>query len=399
MREALGMFYLPSLIQSFVPGVPADMVHLRPPDEVEDNLGLQQHRIPPAWRSLPRQPQTHLFPWSPLQTSDQSFLGVNPRRATGLDSIPEQTVRSSVDQLAEAFTNNFNLSLLQAEVPTCFEKATIIRVPKKVHATCLNHCHPVALTSNVMKCFQRLVMAHIYSSLPACLNPLQFAYQHNRSTAGAVSLALPSSLEHLNNKDTYIKLLLVDYSSAFSTIIPSRLISKPCDLGLISALCTWILSSLTNKPRFIDDTTVVGRISNNVESKYRREIEGLVTWCKENNLSLNVGKELIMDLRKKGGEHAPIYINRTEVERMKSIKFLRVTITDNLSWTSHVNVTVKKAQQRHFFHSLIVPRKKLFLNLLVRMFKLLYLMPDGKGYRRTLPGCDGPLMVLATFPR
>eukprot|EP00061_Rhincodon_typus_P002287 g17087.t1 len=76
--------------------------------------------------------------------------------------------------------------------------------------------------------------------------------------------------------------------------------------------------------KFADSTTVVGQISIN-ESKYRREIEGLVTWCNENNLSLNVGKtkELIIDFRKKVGQHAPIFINGTEVERVKSIKFLR----------------------------------------------------------------------------
>eukprot|EP00061_Rhincodon_typus_P017116 g45674.t1 len=49
--------------------------------------------------------------------------------------------------------------------------------------------------------------------------------------------------------------------------------------------------------------------------------------------------------RKKVGEHAPIYINGPEAEVAKSIKFLGVMITDDLSWTSHVNVTAKKAQQ------------------------------------------------------
>eukprot|EP00061_Rhincodon_typus_P015591 g43354.t1 len=64
-------------------------------------------------------------------------------------------------------------------------------------------------------------------------------------------------------------------------------------------------------------------------------------------MSVNVGKaeELIIDFRKKGGEHAPIYVNGTEVERVNSIKFLRVTKIDDLSWTSHVNATVKKAQR------------------------------------------------------
>eukprot|EP00061_Rhincodon_typus_P018262 g47365.t1 len=67
-------------------------------------------------------------------------------------------------------------------------------------------------------------------------------------------------------------------------------------------------------------------------------------WYNENNLSLN-----IIDFRMKGGEHVPIYINGSEVERVKSVSFLGVKITDGLSWTAHVNVTVKKAQQCHFF--------------------------------------------------
>eukprot|EP00061_Rhincodon_typus_P018349 g47491.t1 len=73
--------------------------------------------------------------------------------------------------------------------------------------------------------------------------------------------------------------------------------------------------------------------------------------CYENNLSLNIGKtkERIIDFRKKGGEHALNYINGTEVERLESVKFLGVTIIDNLSWTSHLDATVKKAQQRLFF--------------------------------------------------
>eukprot|EP00061_Rhincodon_typus_P005223 g24477.t1 len=48
-----------------------------------------------------------------------------------------------------------------AKVPTCFKKTTIIPVPKKTHEVPLNDFHPIALTSIIMKCFKRLVMAHI----------------------------------------------------------------------------------------------------------------------------------------------------------------------------------------------------------------------------------------------
>eukprot|EP00061_Rhincodon_typus_P013202 g39427.t1 len=98
--------------------------------------------------------------------------------------------------------------------------------------------------------------------------------------------------------------------------------------------------------KFADNITIVGQISNNDESKYRREIEGLVTWCNENILSLNVSKtkELIIDFRKKGGEHATVYINGVEVERVESVTCLGVKPV-----LDFVDATVKKAQQRLFF--------------------------------------------------
>jgi len=57
-------------------------------------------------------------------------------------------------------------------------------------------------------------------------------------------------------------------------------------------------------------------------------------------------RELQKDER---GALAPIFIDGSEVERAKSVKFLGVTIADNLSWSLHADAVVKKAQQRHFF--------------------------------------------------
>eukprot|EP00061_Rhincodon_typus_P007338 g28939.t1 len=133
------------------------------------------------------------------------FLGVNQRKVMGLNGVPGRALRSRADQLVEVFTDNINLSLLQSEVPICYKKTTIIPVPKKTHVMCLNDYRPVALTSIIMKCVERLVTAHINSSLPACLDPLQLAYWQNRSTEDAISLALDSSLEHVDNMDTYVR--------------------------------------------------------------------------------------------------------------------------------------------------------------------------------------------------
>ena len=55
----------------------------------------------------------------------------------------------------------------------------------------------------------------------------------------------------------------------------------------------------------------------------RRRVRALAEWCQENNLSLNVNKtkELIVDFRKHKREHAPIHIDGTAAEKVKSFKF------------------------------------------------------------------------------
>ena len=55
----------------------------------------------------------------------------------------------------------------------------------------LNDYRPVALTSVIMKGFERLVKDHITSTLPDTLDPLQFAYRPNRSTDKAIAITLP----------------------------------------------------------------------------------------------------------------------------------------------------------------------------------------------------------------
>ncbi len=135
---------------------------------------------------------------------------VNVRKAAGPDGITGHVLRSCADQLAGLFTSIFNESLATSVVPTSFKKSIIIPVPKNNKPSCLNYYHPVALTSIVMRVFERLVKKHICSSIPVTLDPLQFAYRPNRSTDDAISHVLHSSLTHIDSKNgNYVGLLFI----------------------------------------------------------------------------------------------------------------------------------------------------------------------------------------------
>ncbi len=251
---------------------------------------------------------------------------INPRKAAGPDNIPGRVLKDCAAQLTDVLTDIFNTSLSQAVIPTCLKSTTIIPVPKKSPVSCLNDYRPIALTPIMMKCFERLVMHKIKTSLLNTLDPLQFAYCPNRSMDDAISSTLHLALTHLENKDSYVRMLFIDFSSAFNTIIPQQLINKLNLLGLNNSLCNWILDFLTGRPqsvsvghntsstttlstgapqgcvlspllftllthdctakfssnhiiKFADDTTVVGLISNNDETHYREEVTQLAEWC------------------------------------------------------------------------------------------------------------------------
>ena len=70
----------------------------------------------------------------------------------------------------------------------------------------------------------------------------------------------------------------------------------------------------------------------------------LVEWCSENDLELNVKKtkEVIIDFWRKPTEIAPLVINGSEVEIVESFEFHEKTISNDLEWSIHVDIIVKK---------------------------------------------------------
>ncbi|KAF0035461.1 hypothetical protein F2P81_013219 [Scophthalmus maximus] len=189
----------------------------------------------------------------------------------------------------------------------------------------------------------------------------------DRSTKDAICSAIHPALTHRDTKNSYVRMMFIDFSSAFNTIIMDQ-------LGLSTSLCNWLLDFLSERPqvvrvcsntsrttilstwppqgfvlspllfmllthdctpsfssnhivKFVDDTTVVGLISNSDETHYRKEVSQLTTWCRDNNLFLNIDKtkDVAIDFRRGHTHKPPLTINGAAVERVSSTKFLGCT--------------------------------------------------------------------------
>ncbi len=314
----------------------------------------------------------------------QVFRKQKRKKAPGPDCFTPVCLKSCADQLAPIFIKIFNRSLELCKVPSCFKCSTIIPIPKKSKITGINDYRPVAQTSVVMKSFKKLVLAHLKDITGPSLDPLQFAYRANKSVADAVNMGLHYVLLHLDRSGTYVRILFVDFSSAFNTIIPNRLLPKQTQLSVPTSICQWINSILTDRQqllrqgkfssrtrtistgapqgcmlspllfsiytydctskdpsvkllKFADDTTLIGLIQDGDESAYRQEVKELAVWCSLHNLELNMLKtvEMFVDFR------------RTPPPAT-SFRFLVATISQDLKWDNHIDSIVKKAQQRMY---------------------------------------------------
>lgn len=58
----------------------------------------------------------------------------------------------------------------------------------------------------------------------------------NKRQEDAIAQVLFTALSHLERSGIYVRVLFVDYSSTFNTIVPSRLDGKLWDLGLNTSL-------------------------------------------------------------------------------------------------------------------------------------------------------------------
>ena len=325
---------------------------------------------------------------------------INPRKATGPDGVSGRVLQTCSSQLATPYCMLFQMSIDEHVVPKCWKASVIIPVPKTKRPISNNDFRPIALTPIVMKSFERIVLEKLLRPIRENIDDNQFAYQPKRSVIDAVLTLTNTLYQHTDAVRCYARATFVDFSSAFNTIQPYKLIEKLKLLDVKPSLVLWIYDFLhgrtqrvkvnseisdeittnTGTPqgcvlspslyilytndcvsdvpsvhilKYADDTVIVGLIKES-EEDYRESIVSFGKWCTDNHLVLNLTKtkEMIFDFRKKSIRNPtdfPIHIDNVPIEIVHNYRYLGTVIDDQLNWSDQTKATLMKCNQRLYY--------------------------------------------------
>ena len=320
------------------------------------------------------------------------FSKLNIRKACGPDGLSGRVLRYCADQLCSVFTRLFTWALRDCVVPTLWKNSTICPVPKNNKPKSMNDYRPVALTSLVMKVFERIVLQNLLLQTNPYLDQNQFAYKPNRSTSDATLSLLHSCYEHLEKPNSFVRILFIDFSSAFNTIQPHLMARKLLGYGVEHRLVLWLINFLIDRTqsvcfqsvmsssletstgapqgtvlapvlftlytndctgtqitpfiKYSDDTALVDLSDD--DTIYFNEVSRFTMWCKNNFLDLNVSKtkEMVVDFRKQGVNVSDLFIDGVKVERVSEYKYLGTVLDEKLNFNANTNYLHKKCQSR-----------------------------------------------------
>lgn len=334
-------------------------------------------------------------------------------KAMGPDGIPARVLKLCAMELSPVLYSIMHESYSTARWPTLWKKSTIIPLPKKPRPSELNHYRPVALTPIASKCYEKLILRTILSTVNPQLDKHQFAYKARRGTKDAVVCLLHSLLQHLEVSGNSAAVLFVDLSSAFNTIQRHQMIKKLLKLNVAPHCIHLIHSFLSNRPqavrigsvtsdttitntgapqgcvlspflytlytndcispstittyyKYSDDTAILALLNDYTSiAAYHDTISHFTHWCTDNFLHLNFEKtkELVFN----APSLSRISIHGNMIEQVEKFKYLGLTLDNKLTFDYHIKDIHKRSQQR-----LHILRKLSSLYIAPHLLLLLY---------------------------
>ena len=321
------------------------------------------------------------------------ILALNSGKASGPDNIPSKVLKYAMEVIKSPLALLFNNCVDECHFPSDLKYADVTPLFKKGNNTNKENYRPISILPSISKIYERQIFKQISNFVSTILSPYLCGFRKGFNTQHAL-LRLKSNLNKSLDKKEKVGLFLMDLSKAFDCISHDLLIAKLNAYGFEKSALKLIYSYLKGRKQrvkinieysswadilngvpqgsvlgpllfniftndlfyfvensniynFADDNTLSVADANleTVINKLESDINYLDIWFKENGLLLNETKCQFMIAESSNARRDPLKINvhNKEIEEVKKVKLLGITLDNNMSMMDHIRNLCKRA--------------------------------------------------------
>ena len=323
---------------------------------------------------------------------------INSLENNKASDIPINLIKKSAFIIAPILARTFNDCMKEGVFPDDLKIGRITPIYKKGAAESIENYRPVSTLPIFGKIFEKVIYERLYSFFVSqnIMNPQQFGFRKGHSTSHALNFAI-DHIEKAISQKSHVLAIFIDFSKAFDTIDHEILLHKLWHYGIRGSAHKLIKSYLLNRIQythilneksekanvvygvpqgsvlgpllfliyindlikcsqlscfvlFADDTNifVTGKNYNEAARNANSILDAVCKYTQANKLHINKEKTCFMHFLPKGlkmdntADKIPLSLNGNEIEEVSETKFLGITIDNQLSWESHLNILHKK---------------------------------------------------------
>jgi hypothetical protein len=323
---------------------------------------------------------------------EKLLRNIKSSKASGPDLIPCRFLKELASELAPILTALFQQSLREGALPSDWKNANVAPVFKKGSRNLPENYRPVSLICVCCKILEHVISSHIRQHLDDhnILTSLQHGFRKKISCETQLLVTLQDLL-YYRDKNIQVDVAVLDFSKAFDTVPHRRLLGKLSHYGIKGEILHWIEAFLTGREQRVvvdghrstpaevlsgvPQGTVLGPLlfllhindlPSVVDSQVRlfaddclmyrpirsredrvalqNDLNSLERWGDAWGMRFNAKKCQIMTVARGRSCLTYLYSLAGQVlECVTEAKYLGVSVSNDLSWSPHVNSVFKRA--------------------------------------------------------